>query len=139
MVDWPKKLGFAYTRYADDLTFSCDGQVAAKNGGYLLAIVRHIVDEECLVVNEKKTRVQRPGRRQTVTGIVVNKRPNVPRRVTKRLRAILHHAQKEGLEAQNRDQRHNFEHWLGGMISYVQMVNPDKGKRLREAYNSVSS
>ncbi len=43
------------------------------------------------------------------------------------------------LTAQNRDQRHNFEHWLGGMISYVQMVNPDKGKRLRDAFNSVSS
>jgi retron-type reverse transcriptase len=132
-----KKLGFTYTRYADDLTFSCDGQAAAKTG-YLLARVRHIVDQECLVVNEKKTRVQRPGRRQTVTGIVVNKRPNVPRRTAKRLRAILHHAKKEGLAAQNRDQRDNFEHWLGGMISYVQMVNPDKGKRLREAFKSVS-
>jgi RNA-directed DNA polymerase len=132
-----KKLGFAYTRYADDLTFSCDGEAAAKTG-YLLARVRHIVDDENLVVNEKKTRVQRPGRRQTVTGIVVNKRPNVPRHVTKRLRAILHHARKEGLAAQNREQRDNFEYWLGGMISYVQMVNPDKGKRLREAFKSVS-
>jgi hypothetical protein len=87
-------------------------------------------------VNEKKTRVQRPGRRQTITGIVVNKRPNVPRRVTKRLRAILHHAQKEGLAAQNRDERDNFEHWLGGMISYVQMLNPDKGERLHEAHSN---
>jgi len=132
-----KKLGFAYTRYADDLTFSGDGEVAAKTG-YLLARVRHIADDESLIVNEKKTRVQRPGRRQTVTGIVVNKRPNVPRCVTKRLRAILHHAQKEGLAAQNREQREGFEHWLGGMIAYVQMVNPDKGKRLREAFKSVS-
>ena len=132
-----RKLGFAYTRYADDLTFSGDGDAAAKTG-YLLARVRHIVDDECLVVNEKKTRVQRPGRRQTVTGIVVNKRPNVPRRVTKRLRAILHHAQREGLSAQNREQRKGFEHWLGGMIAYVQMVNPDKGKRLRDAFKSVS-
>ncbi len=132
-----KKLGFTYTRYADDLTFSCSGEAAAKTG-YLLARVRHIVEQECLVVNEKKTRVQRPGRRQTVTGIVVNKRPNVPRRVTKRLRAILHHAQKEGLASQNREKRDNYEHWLGGMISYVQMVNPEKGKRLREAFKSVS-
>jgi len=132
-----KKLGYNYTRYADDLTFSGDGAVAAKTG-YLLARVRHIVDGESLVVNEKKTRVQRPGRRQTVTGIVVNKRPNVPRKITKRLRAILHHAKKDGLSAQNREQRDNFEHWMDGMIAYVQMVNPDKGKRLREAFKSVS-
>ena len=132
-----KKLGFSYTRYADDLTFSGNGDAAAKTA-YLLARIRHIVEDESLVVNEKKTRVQRPGRRQTVTGIVVNHRPNVPRRVTKRLRAILHHARKEGLAAQNREKRDNFTHWLGGMIAYVQMVNPDKGKRLREAFKSVS-
>ncbi len=132
------KLGFAYTRYADDLTFSGDGQAAAKTA-YLLARVRHIVAGENLVVNEKKTRVQRPGRRQEVTGVVVNRRPNVPRRVTKRLRAILHHAKKEGLAAQNREHRDNFEHWLTGMIAYVQMVNPDKGKRLREELNSLPS
>jgi retron-type reverse transcriptase len=132
-----KKLGFTYTRYADDLTFSADGPAAAKTA-YLLARIRHIVAEENLVVNEKKTRVQRPGRRQQVTGIVVNKRPNVPRRLTKRLRAILHHAKREGLSVQNREHRENFENWLGGMIAYVQMVNPDKGNRLREAFKSVS-
>lgn len=132
-----KKLSFTYTRYADDLTFSGDGEAAAKTA-YLLARVRHIVDGENLVVNEKKTRVQRPGRRQTVTGIVVNQRPNVPRRVTRRLRAILHRAKKEGLTAQNREKRANFEPWLGGMIAYVQMVNPEKGTRLREALRSVS-
>jgi retron-type reverse transcriptase len=132
------KLGFTYTRYADDLTFSASGEAAAKTG-YLLARVRHIVANESLTVNEEKTRVQRPGRRQTVTGIVVNQRPNVPRRTTKRLRAILHRAQREGLAAQNREQRDNFEGWVGGMISYVQMVNPGRGQKLRAAFEKLSS
>jgi len=130
------KLGFTYTRYADDLTFSSSGEAAAKIG-YLLARVRHIIAGEHLTVNEDKTRVQRPGTRQTVTGIVVNKRPNVPRRVTKRLRAILHQAAKSGLAAQNRDHRENFAHWVGGMIAYVQMVNPEKGRRLREQFDQL--
>jgi RNA-directed DNA polymerase len=132
-----KKLGFTYTRYADDLTFSGDGPAAEKTA-YLLARIRHIVADENLVMNEKKTRVQRPAKRQTVTGIVVNKRPNVPRHLAKRLRAILHQAKKNGLAAQNREQRDNFEPWLSGMIAYVQMVNPERGKRLREAFKSVS-
>ena len=131
-----EKLGFTYTRYADDLTFSGSAEAAAKTG-YLLARVRHIVADENLTVNETKTRVQRPNTRQTVTGIVVNKRPNVSRRTTRRLRAILHQAKKNGLLAQNREQRDNFVDWLGGMIAYVQMVNPEKGKRLREGLNSV--
>ncbi len=132
-----KKLAFTYTRYADDLTFSGPAEAATKTG-YLLARVRHIVADEKLTVNESKTRVQRPNSRQSVTGIVVNQRPNVSRRVTKRLRAILHQAKKNGLAAQNREQRENFEPWLGGMIAYVQMVNPEKGGRLREAFKSVS-
>ena len=93
---------------------------------------------ENLTVNEDKTRVQRPNMRQSVTGIVVNQRPNVSRRTTKRLRAILHQAKRDGLASQNREKRDNFEHWLGGMIAYVQMVNPDKGKKLREKFTALS-
>jgi retron-type reverse transcriptase len=130
------KLGFTYTRYADDLTFSGPVETVSRTG-YLLTRVRHIIASENLTVNETKTRVQRQNARQTVTGIVVNKRPNVSRRTTKRLRAILHQARTGGLTAQNREQRDNFVDWLGGMIAYVQMVNPEKGRRLRERFNAV--
>jgi RNA-directed DNA polymerase len=132
-----KKLGFTYTRYADDITFSGSAEFAAKTG-YLLARVRHIVADEKLTVNETKTRVQRPNSRQSVTGIVVNQRPNVPRRVRRRLRAILHHAKKEGLAKQNRRNHQNFKGWLSGMISYIRMVNPETGKRLHDALAAVS-
>jgi retron-type reverse transcriptase len=128
-----KKLGFTYTRYADDITFSGSAEAAAKTG-YLLARVRHIVSDEKLTVNEDKTRIQRPNARQSVTGIVVNRRPNVPRRVRRRLRAILHHASKDGLAKQNRQNRKNFPGWLSGMIAYTHMVNPEAGKRLRDAF-----
>jgi retron-type reverse transcriptase len=127
-----QKLGFTYTRYADDLTFSGTKESAAKTG-YLLARVRHIVADEKLTVNEDKTRVQRPNARQSVTGIVVNQRPNVPRHVRRRLRAILHHAKKEGLAKQNRQNHENFSGWLAGMIAYTQMVSPETGKRFRDA------
>jgi RNA-directed DNA polymerase len=131
-----KKLGFTYTRYADDITFSGSAESAAKTG-YLLARIRHIVADEKLTVNEDKTRVQRPGMRQSVTGIVVNQRPNVPRRVRRRLRAILHHAKKEGLANQNRQNHKNFPGWLAGMIAYTQMVSPDTGKRLRDTFAAI--
>jgi len=131
-----KKLGFTYTRYADDITFSGSAESAAKTG-YLLARIRHIVADEKLTVNEDKTRVQRPGMRQSVTGIVVNQRPNVPRRVRRRLRAILHHAKKEGLANQNRQNHKNFPGWLAGMIAYTQMVSPDTGKRLRDTFATI--
>ncbi len=130
------KLNWTYTRYADDLTFSARAE-NVKQSGYLLARVRHIAQDEGFTINEKKTRIQRAGNQQTVTGIVVNKYPNIPRRELRRLRALLHRAKKEGLAAQNRENRPHFESWLRGMISYVSMVNAKQGQALRVAFNAV--
>jgi retron-type reverse transcriptase len=137
------KLGYQYTRYADDLTFSCRcaerdaGESPATKIGYLLARLRHIAQDEGFAVNEKKTRVLKRAARQEVTGVVVNKRPGVPRDLYKRLRAILHRAGHEGLAAQNRQNLPHFEAWLKGMIAYVTMVNARQGQALADALAKV--
>jgi retron-type reverse transcriptase len=130
------KLGWNYTRYADDLTFSADGEAGEKIG-YLLARIRHIAQDEGFAVNESKTRVQRPNTAQTVTGLVVNRQVAVPRTTVRRLRAILHRAGREGLAAQNREGREHFEAWLRGMIAYVSMANAEQGKKLRLAWEAL--
>ena len=101
--------------------------------GYLVARIRHISEDEGFSVNLKKTRVQRPESRQTVTGLVVNVKPAVPRDVVRRIRAILHHAKAEGLAAQNREGHPNFRGWIDGMIAYISMVRPEVGMKLRVA------
>lgn len=135
-----RKLGFVYTRYADDLTFSATGEGSAKALlGYLLARVRHVTEDEGFRVNEKKTRVLRQSCSQRVTGIVVNSGvPTVPRATLRRLRAILHAAATTGLAAQNRDGHPDFAAWVRGMISYVHMVNPVQAAPLRAALARVS-
>src|SRR5262249_54488226 len=117
-----KKLGLAYTRYADDLTFSgalpiiqkkpaavepsAEATDEGKDGsGYLWARIRHIAEAERFQINEKKSRVLRRGAAQLVTGLVVNDKPSVRRKEIRRLRAILHRARREGLDAQNRERR----------------------------------
>jgi RNA-directed DNA polymerase len=137
LTGFAKKLGWTYTRYADDITFSASGEPTQKTA-VILTTLRHITREEKFTVNEKKTRVQRQNRRQEVTGIVVNDRPNAPRETYRRLRAILHNAKKTGLEAQNIDGHDNFPSWLGGMISYIHMTNPERGKVLWDALRLVS-
>ncbi len=130
------KLGLTYTRYADDLTFSGGPELAGKIG-WLLAKVRHIAQEEGFAVNEKKTRVLRRSAAQTVTGIVVNDKPSISRDELRRLRAILHRAKSEGLDAQNRDARPNFREWLQGKIAFVSMVRPDTGAKLKTAFDAL--
>jgi retron-type reverse transcriptase len=150
-----KKFGLSYTRYADDLTCSgplplpvrsrdaapetpeAAGKKQRQGVGYLLARLRHIAEAEGFCINEKKSRVLRRGAAQRVTGLVVNVKPSLPRRELRRLRAILHRARKEGLEAQNREHRPNFRAWLEGKIAYVSMVRPDLGAKLKADLSKI--
>lgn len=131
------KLGFAFTRYADDLTFS-GGPEAREKVGYLFARVRHIVAEEGFAINEKKGRVQRKGGRQTVTGVVVNDRVSAPREEVRALRAILHQAKKAGsLEATNKTGRPHYRDHVLGRIGYVTMLDARRGAVLRAAFDAL--
>jgi retron-type reverse transcriptase len=137
------RLGWNYTRYADDLSFSAkQDRVIGENAtsiGYVMARIRHIAEDEGFEINEKKTRVLRNNTRQSVTGVVVNDRMSISRKTIRRLRAILHQARHDGLQSQNRENRPDFSAWLRGMIAYVEMVNPDKGKQLRCEFDAISN
>lgn len=138
------KLGWAYTRYADDLTFSGDalvpkGEKDPKSVAWLLARARHIVEDEGYAPNERKLRVQRRNAAQSVTGVVVNEKVSAPRAERRRLRAILHRARFEGLSAQNRTQRPDFAAYLRGHVAYVSMVNPEQGNRLKVRLDALLS
>ncbi len=83
-----------YTRYADDLTFSCDKYLTEK----LIQDIRTIIIEHEFSINEKKFRLLSSKSRQTVTGIIVNKKINVDRNYIRNIRAVLHHIKNEGIE-----------------------------------------
>ncbi|MEO1339241.1 MAG: reverse transcriptase family protein, partial [Myxococcota bacterium] len=95
-----KKASWRYTRYADDLTFSSN---APETLAGVWASIRHIIKDEGFRINRKKVRIQRSGRCQKVTGIVVNDKLGLPRTEVRRLRAIIHNAENSGLASQNRD------------------------------------
>nr|WP_237446546.1 reverse transcriptase family protein [Shimazuella alba] len=120
--------GFTYTRYADDLTFS--GKEESLNQlGSLMNNVRSIVAFEGFVVNEEKTRVLRAGRRQRVTGIVVNEKANLTRKDIRSFRALLHNVEQRGLDEENHKNHPHFWDYINGYVSYVQMVRPDIGQK----------
>jgi retron-type reverse transcriptase len=122
------QLGFTYTRYADDMTFSSDSD---KDVGKLINAVKDICAFEGLHVHPEKIRVLRKAQRQEVTGIVVNEKANLSRRDLRRLRAILHNCEKHGIESQ-RNGRPDFLPYLRGLVAYVRMVNPEQGAKFAE-------
>lgn len=133
LTGWAAGVGAVYTRYADDLAFS-GGELLAKRPDAFLRGARRIVEDEGHSVNAAKTRVRRRGVRQTVTGIVVNDRTNVSRADFDRLKATIHNCVVHGPGAQNRSHVGDFRAHLLGRISWVESVNPDRGRKLREEF-----
>src|SRR5690606_12985970 len=77
-----KRFGVIYTRYADDITFSSQHSVLNKNE-FKNELYRIIEEDQGLHVNESKTRLQKSGFRQEVTGLIVNNKVNVDRKSTR--------------------------------------------------------
>ncbi|HET7864960.1 MAG TPA: reverse transcriptase family protein [Burkholderiaceae bacterium] len=123
------KLGFAYTRYADDLTFSASATGTAQVGR-LLRQVQHVLWDEGFTPHPDKQRVMRAGSRQEVTGVVVNQKPSVSRRERRKLRAALHNAQRNGLAAATWQGQPATREVLVGYARFVQMVDARQGAAL---------
>jgi retron-type reverse transcriptase len=125
-----RRHGFAYTRYADDLTFSGDDD---SRVGRLQRSVRSVIAAEGFTENAAKTKVMRRGGRQEVTGLTVNERPSMARDELRALRAMLHNAAKHGLESQNRAQHPAFAQHLAGRVEFACWADPARAPKLRAA------
>lgn len=120
-----------YTRYADDLSFSGD-----INVGLLISYVSNILNTFGFSVNQKKTKVVSQGRSQKVTGIVVNKKIQVPRQYRHKLRQEIYYIVKYGLE--NHMYRINYSksalhylYHLMGKTNYILQINKQDKEALR--------
>lgn len=124
-------LGFVYTRYADDLTFSARGEAAGSvNVGKLLRAVNDIVEHEGFTVHPTKTRVMRRGRQQEVTGVVVNDRTSVDRTMLRKFRATLFQIEKDGPAGKRWGAGHDLLASIHGYACFVAQVDPQRAAPL---------
>ena len=92
-----KRFGLKYSRYADDITFSSMHNVYQSQSDFLKELQR-IITEQGFHIKESKTRLQKPGYRQEITGLVVNEKVNVQQRYIKHLRMWLYNWESYGYE-----------------------------------------
>lgn len=117
-----------YARYADDLAFSGDAQLA-RNVGALLGAATSIANDEGFAVRFDKTRVMRAGGRQELAGLVVNAWPDVSRERYDALRARLHRvASGRDLPATRRE-REVLHAELAGHVSWAS-DRPHRARKL---------
>lgn len=135
LTQMAEQLGFVYTRYADDLTFSASGD-NLRNICNVLRRTESIVAHEGFAINEQKTRILRKNRQQEVTGIVVNNQLNISNKTLKRFRATLYQIEKDGLEGKQWGSS-DVMSAIQGFASFVTMVNPEKGAKLQEQVRRI--
>lgn len=90
-----RRHGIAYTRYADDLTFSGDAVTQAR----LKRGIERIIRNEGFRPNERKAHYLHREQRQAVTGIVVNDGLNWPRDRRRALRQEVYYLKRFGVDA----------------------------------------
>lgn len=131
-----RRYGATYTRYADDLVLSGDRGLL-RSTDRLVDLVGAIARDEGLRLNARKTRVRSAAQRQAVTGLVVNRRVNVPRAEYDRLRAVLDDAARSGPGVANRSGHPDFRSHLLGRISWVGTDNPTRTAKLQRAFAAI--
>ena len=122
---WCRERRIAYTRYCDDMTFSGD-----FNPAEVIHFVRLELKKMGFLLNEQKTRIQRPGQQQIVTGIVVNEKLSITIDYRRRLRQELYYCRKFGIQEHLQKigmelPEETYRMQLLGKVNYVLQVHPD--------------
>lgn len=90
-----RRFNLHYSRYADDITFSSMHNVYKEDGDFRTELKR-IIEGQNFKMNESKTRLQKIGERQEVTGLTVSNKINASTAYVAEIRNLLHIWEKYG-------------------------------------------
>ena len=124
---WCQDRAISYTRYCDDMTFS--GDFISEE------VIRHVRLELMkmgFLLNEQKVRIQKYSQQQSITGIVVNEKPNISTAYRRKLRQELYYCQKFGVAEHLRRENSEMteeaylQHLLGKINYMLQIRRSDQ-------------
>jgi RNA-directed DNA polymerase len=111
-----------FTRYADDLAFS--GNLNAEE---IEKLVKDELSKIGLELNDDKRKLMKPNQPQLISGIIVNKKAQLPKKVRNSLRNEMYYIKKFGIEnhlEQTKQKKTNYIKHLLGRINYLLQINP---------------
>jgi RNA-directed DNA polymerase len=116
-----------YTRYADDLTFSCDNVVILRK---LKKVIEEIIVDEGFIINPSKSRLLSPSGHKKVTGITINDNKIKANKKLKRdVRAMIHNALLSG-DYSNKNK-------IRGYVSYINSIEEGYKEKIINYTNNL--
>ena len=116
-----EKRSIRYSRYADDMYFSCDDKALLKKAA---PIITKIIEDEDFVINEKKTHFHTPSNKKQITGITViptniddSFELKAPRKMKQTIRAEIYTCLVSG--------KYELKDHILGKIAYVNYVEKE--------------
>ena len=136
---WCRERNITYTRYCDDMTFS--GSREDLLGSRLVGKVGRKLYAMGFELNREKTVFAGSSQRQTVTGLVVNEKPDLPREKRRELRQEAYYCLKYGVREHisrlgSGDTPMHYINGLIGRLAYGLQQRPDDIK-LRESFEQL--
>jgi len=111
-----------YTRYADDLAFSGD-----INKVELIRLVKLELKKIGLKLNNDKTKLMKQNQPQIISGIIVNKKVQIPKSKRNKIRNEMFYIKKFGLQnhlIKTKETKTYYLKHLIGRINYLLSINP---------------
>lgn len=139
LSDFAIKNNMSYTRYADDLTFSSNNQFTSEH----IISIEKFLKHEGFESNKKKFRIRSSNKKQIVTGLIVNDKVNVDRKMMRLVRAILYDLEKNGIKnaaakhykisaPPTFEQETKFIQKISGLISFIQQIRGKDDKKSQQ-------
>lgn len=133
---------WVYTRYADDMTFSCGKQLSSQERGEFIKDMVTVTRKAGYEINKTKTRYSQNGKRRALLGMTFNHRPNYRADKFDSLRSLTYNCMRHGFESQFERAGFGsvgeFTDWLRGTLLWVNQINPEKGSRLMAMFEAAT-
>lgn len=149
LVGVAKKYHLAYSRYADDLTFSSNKKISQdvvvreiSDGDEIIEvgkILKRVIEDNGFEINERKVRLQHSSQRQEVTGLVVNQVVNVNRKFIRNTRAMINswkvhglaeaeriYLNEKGTPVQDAGDGYRFKSALYGRLNFIRYIRGEE-------------
>ena len=137
-----KKLNLSYTRYADDITISSKEKLSTSRCEYIKNFIDKVITEEGFTPNQEKYRKFVNGQSLKVTGITVNTKMNVDKKIIRELENAIRYISRYGLEIHldriEFNEHIDYVNHLYGLAFYIKMVDSEKGKKFLEQLNELN-
>jgi RNA-directed DNA polymerase len=139
-TDLAREFGANYTRYADDITFSSDGDLPS------LAIIQDVLKKHSFQIAAGKSKASKIGQAHYVTGLSVSdpNQPHVPKVKKHRLRQELYYANKFGLDdhfrhhgIDNSQFTQSYVNHLDGLVKFVAFHEPQISHKLKSTWFEI--